>query len=253
MAAISDEAIVLRRLDYSETSQVLVFLTRAHGQRRLIAKGIKRSTKTRFAAAIDMLERGRVLFYARSDGDRALGTLSEWRQAELYLGLRRELSRWYGGQYAAEITAALTEEADPHPELFDALAALLARLAELEADPADKPDAVARALVRYQQGLLTSIGLYPDLARCVPCGKPAPIGRGAYFSAGQGGLICRDCEPTVAEKQRVTAATLTGLRGEDWAEGAPGRAFALLDYTIGYHLGRKPQLSGMMLNMLRSG
>ncbi len=37
MASVKDVAIVLRRLDYSETSQVLAMLTREHGQQRLIA------------------------------------------------------------------------------------------------------------------------------------------------------------------------------------------------------------------------
>ena len=54
MTAIKDEAIVLRRLDYSETSQVLAFFTRDHGPRRLIAKGVKRSTKKKFATGIDL-------------------------------------------------------------------------------------------------------------------------------------------------------------------------------------------------------
>ncbi len=53
MATIRDHAVALRRYEYSETSQVIVFFTRDHGLVRAIAKGIKRSTKTRFAAAVD--------------------------------------------------------------------------------------------------------------------------------------------------------------------------------------------------------
>ena len=55
MPLVKDEAIVLRRLDSSESSQVLVFFTREHGPQRLIAKGIKRGTKQRFATGIDLL------------------------------------------------------------------------------------------------------------------------------------------------------------------------------------------------------
>ncbi|MCH7814056.1 MAG: recombination protein O N-terminal domain-containing protein, partial [Planctomycetes bacterium] len=49
MSFISERAVVLRRVDYSETSQVLVLLTRGHGKVRAIAKGIKRSTRKHFA------------------------------------------------------------------------------------------------------------------------------------------------------------------------------------------------------------
>ncbi len=61
MALISDRAIVLRRLDYSETSQILALFTREYGQVRVIAKGIKRSTRSRFAVGIDLLEVGQVV------------------------------------------------------------------------------------------------------------------------------------------------------------------------------------------------
>ena len=98
MPAIKDEAITLRRLDYSETSQVLVFLTREHGCRRLIAKGIKRGTRQRFATGIDLLERGQIMFISKSQSDASLGTLTEWRQLDAYMGLRGDLRRLYSGQ-----------------------------------------------------------------------------------------------------------------------------------------------------------
>lgn len=238
MPAIKDEAIVLRRLDYSETSLVLAFLTREHGPRRLIAKGVKRSTKTKFATGIDLLERGQLMFVAKTRSEGALGTLTEWRQTDAYLGLRRDLQRMYSGQYAAEVTSAMTEEADPHPELFDALAELLGGLAA-------GGDALP-LLVGYQCTLLTSAGLWPDLTRCVMCDKPAPPKRAGYFSAHQGGLICRDCEPTLAEKRKVSAAALTALRERAVSADAARNAFDLLNYTISHTIGRQPSLTGFV-------
>src|SRR5690606_15014015 len=110
MASIKDEAIVLRRLDFSENSQVLAFFTREHGLQRLIAKGIKRGTKKRFATGIDLLERGSVVYWRSAGSERGLSTLSEWRQQDLYLGLRSSLRHWYAAQYAAESTAGVLEE-----------------------------------------------------------------------------------------------------------------------------------------------
>ena len=235
MAAVKDQAIVLRRLDYSETSQVLVFLTRDHGRQRLIAKGIKRSTKKRFAPAIELLERGQLVFLAGSEHREGLGTLTEWRQAELHLGLRRDLQRLYAGQYAAEVTAAMIADGDPHPDLFDVMVGLLDSLAG-GGDPLP-------LLAGYQVALLAAVGLWPDLTRCVICDKSAPPGRAAYFSAHQGGLICRDCEPKMAEKCKVPAAVLTALRESTFkTETAPG-AFDLLNYTISQTIGRQPVLA----------
>ncbi|HQA45519.1 MAG TPA: recombination protein O N-terminal domain-containing protein, partial [Phycisphaerae bacterium] len=95
MPVMKDEAVALRRIDYSETSQVLLFLTRGHGPRRLLAKGIKRGTKQKFATGIDLLEHGRVVFAVRASGESGLGNLTEWRQIDLYTGLRSDLHRLY--------------------------------------------------------------------------------------------------------------------------------------------------------------
>lgn len=235
MPAIKDQAVALRRLDYSETSQVLLFLTREHGPRRLLAKGIKRSTKTKPAAGIDLLEYGRLEFSARTGGDSTLGILMEWRQINLFLGLRAGLDRLYVAQYAAEVTAGMVEEADPHPELFDAL------IATLEALVAGHPP--LPRLAGYQAALLTAVGLWPDLTRCMLCDRQAPPGRAGYFSAQQGGLICRDCVNRVPEKFKVPAGILEALRQTRFTNPSAHDCFEFLDYTISHALGRRPELT----------
>lgn len=230
MAAIKDQAIVLRRLDYSETSQVLAFLTREHGPRRLIAKGIKRGTKKRFATGIDLLERGHVLFTARGQGEHSLGVLTEWVQVDAYLGLRQGLHPWYAAQYVAEITAAMTEEADPHPELFDDLVSCLEALAAASG--------VLPVVAGYQRSLLTAAGLWPDLSRCVLCDRPAPTGRAAYYSVGQGGLVCRRCEPDAAGRLLLDVATLAALRAGEFDAHTARKAFDTLNTTIVHAMGR---------------
>jgi len=239
MPAIKDEAITLRRLDYSETSQVLVFLTREHGSRRLIAKGIKRGTKKQFATGIDLLERGQLMFIAKSQSDAALGVLTEWRQLDAYLGLRGDLRRLYAAQYAAEITTAMIEEADPDPGLYDALCGMLGGLtSEVERLP---------LLVGYQSALLHSAGVWPDLSRCVVCDKPAPLGRAGYLAPHEGGLACRDCEPGLIEKRKVSGATLDALRAAQLTPQTALEAFDLLNYTITNIIGRQPALARYVL------
>src|SRR5262245_11644028 len=99
MALHSDDAIVLRRLDYSETSQVLHVFCRELGAQRLIAKGIKRGTKTRVAVGVDLLEWGTVVFSRRAGSDAQLGTMTEWRQKDTFAHVRRDLTRLYAAQY----------------------------------------------------------------------------------------------------------------------------------------------------------
>ncbi|MFQ5428718.1 MAG: DNA repair protein RecO [Phycisphaerae bacterium] len=235
MALHKDAAIVLRRLDYSETSQVLVLFTRQHGCQRLIAKGIKRGTRSRVAVGLDLLEMGRVVFSQRSDKHDALAVLTEWRQEDHFPHLRDDLSRCYAAQYAAEVTSELTEPHDPHPALFDGLHRLLRDLEHTAALP---------GLVGYLWFLLREIGLRPDFSRCINCGRHPLDSAPVYFSAHKGGAICRDCEPALVEKRRIDPLVARALTNGD----APGPAdaaqvFDVLDYHLRETMSRPARLS----------
>lgn len=268
-----DIGIVLRRLDYSETSQILVVFTREHGQQRVIAKGVKRSTKKKASTGIDLLEQGRIVFSQRPGKEDAMATLTEWRQEESYVHVHRDLYRMYAAQYGAEVTAQLTEVNDPHAMLFDAIVSLLRDLASI--------DPVA-ALVQFLWTMLREIGLRPEMSRCVNCGRDAAGDRMLHFSSHAGGVICRDCEPHVVEKIRIDGeaalilATLNGAapdggEGDDEEREDDGgtqvhafdaageradrrvihRAFEILDYHLTETMGKQARLRGPLVAMMR--
>jgi len=85
-----------------------------------------------------------------------------------------------------ELVASLTEEADPHPELYAALVQTLQALA------GENP--AAPLLPAFQSDLLRAIGYAPNLERCMTCGRAIVRGTPVFFSASAGGLLCRDCE-----------------------------------------------------------
>lgn len=233
MPLIKDQAIAIRRLDYSESSQVLVFFTREHGKQRLIAKGIKRGTKARFATGIDLLEHGGLVFSRREEGGHGLGTLTEWHQEEVFADLRKDLRWVYAGQYAAEALDVATEDNDAAPRLFDATVDLLRAL----------PREGAGALVRFQRVLLEEIGLVPELTRCVACGRRWSGKTRPFFSARQGGLICNDCEGSLVEKRRIEPAATLAISSGQIDDDVAAEAFDLLDYHLTESLGRRLRLS----------
>jgi DNA repair protein RecO (recombination protein O) len=240
MGLFSDDAIVLRRLDYSESSQILAMLSRAHGILRLIAKGIKRGTKTRFAAAIDLLEFGHVVWSARPERDQALAILTEWKQVNGFARLRDDLSRLYAAQYAGEITCELLADADPHPHVFDALLELLDQ-AQSSAEP-------LLELCGYQRQLLTEIGLMPHCDGCVGCGREWSLRQASvYFSSRQGGFLCRDCEVGSVEKRSVEFATLERVATGGVTAQSAAAVFDLLDYHISHLMGKQPKLADYVL------
>ena len=59
MALVSDRCVCLRKVAYSETSQILLLFARNHGLVRVIAKGAHRTTKagaSKFGGGIDLLD-----------------------------------------------------------------------------------------------------------------------------------------------------------------------------------------------------
>ena len=239
MPAIADSGVVLQRVEYSETSQVLVFFTRQHGKVRAIAKGIKRGTKTRFAVGLDLLDVGELVVSARADRSEKLAILTEWKQTRCPTGLRQSLARLYAAQYAAEITGQLTHDWDPHPGLFDVLVLFLE-----QACHADRPLAF---LVDYQRRLLEAVGLWPRLDGCTLCGRSEDL---THFSSFEGGMVCRHCEPAQVEKRSLSRRALERLRNADNATDHEG-AFELLNYHLAQLIGRQPLLASKVLSPLK--
>src|SRR5207244_2981136 len=104
MALTRDRCLCLRKVEYSETSQILPLLGRAHGLMRLIAKGAHRRTKagaSKFDGGLDLLDLGDAVFSLRLEKD--LATLTEWSLRDGHLELRGDLRALYLGQYAGEL------------------------------------------------------------------------------------------------------------------------------------------------------
>src|SRR3954470_7277457 len=186
MPLVSDRCICLRKVEYSETSQILALFGREHGLFRVIAKGAHRRTKagaSKFDGGLDLLDLGDAVF--TFDLAKDLNTLTEWKLCEGHLDLRRNLRGMYLELYAAELTSSLIEEHDPHPELFDRLQSTMDELATPRAE---------EAFLACELDLLRQTGHLAEMGNCVECGSVIADRDATYFSPARGGVICRTCE-----------------------------------------------------------
>ena len=85
---------------------------------------------------------------------------------------------------ASELTAVLTEDRVPQPELYEMLGAALAAL--MQRNP-------RLVVLSYAIKLLAATGFAPQLTHCVHCGESVTAQENAWFSPLQGGLICSSC------------------------------------------------------------
>ena len=245
-----DLAICIRAIDYSETSQIVSFFTRATGKIDAIAKGSKRP-KSPFDGPIEVLSHGNIVFV--DSGGEKLATLTEFQQQPALINLRNNLFMLYVCLFAAELMNNLTDDYDPHPELFDSFLEFLHNTNEQHSTSNQQRDILA-LLILFQLTLLREIGLQPILNHCVNC-KTSHESQAAshelYFSSSANGLICRDCESSFPDKIRLTkeaSACLASLKQiPESAENTLKEIEKVLVHHLTGLLGRTPKMARHIL------
>jgi DNA repair protein RecO (recombination protein O) len=271
-----DVAICIRAVDYSETSQIVTFFARATGKISTIAKGSKRP-KSAFDGPIEIFSQGKIVF---SDSNREkLATLTEFEQQPILSGLRNNLFALNCCFFGAELLNNMTDDYDPHPELFDGFMQFLQNSCEAK----NKSEMLA-LLILFQLSLLKEVGLMPVLDTCVNCktryerfilrSSPRPSfarrsglrkggqvgaatenGRatsdGFYFSSTANGLICKDCEANFQDKMSLTKDAAVCLANLKLLAGAQEKTLNEVERILIYHftelLGHRPKLAKHIL------
>jgi DNA repair protein RecO (recombination protein O) len=151
-------AYVLHARPYRETSLLLECLTRDHGRLGVVARGVRRERARLQRAQLEPFQPLALDLVLR-------GELATLRGAEPS-GMPRRLTGDAGlaGLYINELVVRLTGRQDPQPDLFDAYARTLVRLAA--------PDTLAWQLRRFERDLLTAIGYALQLEHEAESGEP---------------------------------------------------------------------------------
>lgn len=249
MPRFRDEAVCLRSIEWSETSQIVVLLTRERGKVRGLAKGSKRlspSSIARFSGGVELLQRGEVLATTKATAE--LANVTEWDLADDHHHLRRSLRALRFAMYAADACDAVLPELDSHPASYEALVKLLRDLAS--------PNGFDAALLRFQWVLLVDGGFKPEVQRDVHSQQAIDLGNtradDVAFDSVQGGLTRRQ-GPGPWKMRRSTAVVLQELdaRGGSLPDAASPdamqRANRLLCSFLRELLGRELPTMGAVL------
>jgi DNA repair protein RecO (recombination protein O) len=242
MPAEKATAIVLRVIEFAESSLVVTLLTREFGKIQGLAKGGKR-LKGPFDSALDLLAQCRIVFLRKSS--EALDLLTEARLQRRFRIPGRDLAALYAGYYVAELLNELTDQYDPHPELFDLADETLAGLS------AGEP--VANRILRFELGMLRLLGHLPSLETCVECGNPVPMAGRVAFGQLDGGVLCGKCREGKKQVAAVSAGVLRIMAqlaepgGRIWRRmeidpRTRGELRGVLNHYLYNLLGRKPRL-----------
>jgi len=242
-------AIVVRLVEFSESSCVVTMFTREFGKIGALAKGARRP-KSPFEAALDLLAICRVVFIRKSSD--ALDLLTEARLERRFRAASRDLTRLYAGYYIAELLRELTEDGDPHPELFDAATETLIEL--------DGQGDVPSVVLRFEMNLLRLLGHLPTWDACASCGQPAVEGPRVAFGPLAGGVLCGRCRVGQRQVISVSAGVIRTLQrfasadSESWRRTVidrqqRGEIRGLMNHYMTGLMGKRPLLLAYLGNL----
>jgi DNA repair protein RecO (recombination protein O) len=255
-------AIVLRVIEFSETSCVLTLFTDAFGKVRALAKGARRP-KSPFESALDLLAACRIVFLRKST--EALDLVTEAKLERRFRVGRGDLAPLYAGYYVADLLDALTDDYDPHPDLYAIADETLAMLSSgrprvvVRGEPTqtnEQPVAspvVSRLVFRFEMVTLRILGHLPSLDVCVECGSPVARGGRVAFGHLAGGVLCTNCRPGQRNVVSVSGAaiecmeTLANGQNEYWRtvelpRSIQGELRGTLSHYLAHLIGRETRM-----------
>ncbi len=203
MTTLASEALVLRRIPFSDSSLVVHLFTPGSGRVAALAKGAFRFRSPHFAG-LDLLDRIDADWVVRRGESMAI--LSSSRLLDAHRGLRRSSAALRSALYAAE----LVDRALPAAPLPGLYARFVAWLESIDAGAVERP-AMATVLL-FELGFLLDIGLRPELDRCVECERPLAREISVAMSASAGGALCGRCAPRGGDAVILSAAAVALAR-----------------------------------------
>jgi recombinational DNA repair protein (RecF pathway) len=173
MAQERTEAIVLRGVDFSETSRIVTFLTPDRGRVACMAQGA-RSPKRGMPAMLDTFNRLEIVYYWKES--RSVQKLGEVSLLDDFRGIKQDLEKSAFAAFPLEVAYKAAQENAPSEDLFATLTRGQASMARWRGD--------ARTHAAWQaMHLLAEAGYAPTVA----CDGPAggfDLGEGVV-AAGQ--------------------------------------------------------------------
>ncbi|PCJ65387.1 MAG: DNA repair protein RecO [Candidatus Hydrogenedentota bacterium] len=189
------EAIVLKGVDFSETSRIVTLITPDRGKMACMAKGVKRP-KSPMAGVLDTFNRIDLVYTWKDT--RQVQTLIEANVANGYAGIKGDLDKSSYGAFLLELALVVVHDNEPSEDFYIELIQALNQLDDWTGEVA-----VFGAWATLR--LLSAAGFAPMLSTCSTCDKAIEANPGFAFESG---IVCGAC----SADQRITVGEYKTLK-----------------------------------------
>ncbi|MCR4338187.1 MAG: DNA repair protein RecO [Candidatus Omnitrophica bacterium] len=232
-------AIVLKTIDFRETSRIAIFFTQDHGKVSGLLKGIRKDPK-KFGSSLERFSVNDIVFYQYRNSD--LHLVSQCDMKEYFYAIRQDMSKFLAASYVAELVQAIMPNEEKNLLVFQLMLDFLKSLSS--------KTEIHSLVHAFQIKILLYSGFRPHLDTCLKCKKK--IQAKAKFSLKDGGLICLQCPTFNTEVYMIspgTVASILHVERSEWVsvlklrltESVKRELKYVLNNFLVFHLGRQLQ------------
>jgi DNA repair protein RecO (recombination protein O) len=187
------EVIILKGMDYRETSRIITAFSQEFGKITLLAKGV-RSPKSRMSASLQSLVNSEVIFYKKETTEMYL--VKEAETIQFFKSIHDDLTRY---NYATVVTDFLLNLV-----AVEQISKTLYQYSLFTLNQIDRRSKRELPLILLKFLIKGSslLGFRIEINKCANCGKTEISN--PYFSNAKGGILCDSCRNNDYEAKKIS-------------------------------------------------
>jgi DNA repair protein RecO (recombination protein O) len=206
------EAVVLKSMNYRDSSKIVTFYSRRFGKITGIAKGA-RQMKSKFGAALEPLSVVSLILYKKEN--RELQLISQCDVIKVHKNLLASLERMAVGLSIIELLNQLTHDEEGNEALYSLLDQTLDELNRAERH-------LMNFFLAFEIRCAALFGFMPSIDSCADCGRQLDdlvSEESAVFQTGKGAMLCSRCCGKEQAKGGQALASRSSSLGTFTADG----------------------------------
>lgn len=175
--------VVLKKIKWSESSQIVSVYSKDFGKLKLVAKGALRP-KSRFFGGLELFGIIEFVFYKKEKAE--LYILSSSELVRTFPKISSDVKRYGMASAGMELLDGLFSGEERNLKIYNLVLKFLAGIENFDEDDLES------LFWAFALKLATYLGYRPKFDFCVGCGKKIDEDF-VFFSSERGGLVCKNC------------------------------------------------------------
>jgi len=199
MSSIKSAAIVLKSINWRDTSKIVTLFTREQGKMSVIAKGARQS-KSKYQGILESINLLEVVIYISTN--RKLQILGQATLEETFQKIRADYDKTGYTFALLELTDIFFKEGSIDIIFFDFFKVLLSEIGKI-----DNPKIV---FWYFLIKLNSYLGFKPEFNICTACNRLV-TSEEVVFSIREGAIVCRNCSSSADNGWKLSNSTRKSL------------------------------------------